>query len=130
MVEGLRDQRALRKLGYEGDLFPVSLFAKKRAPFPAGAKQVIILTDLDREGTVLASKFVKRLSHEGVRASLSERRRLKAASHGVFLHVENLSRFADPEEGGWDAAVGGDVPGPARVYREGLRRLRRRHTTL
>jgi len=33
-----------------------------------------------------------------VRASLVERRRLKAASRGVFLHVENLSRFAKAED--------------------------------
>ena len=130
LVEGLRDQRALRKLGYDGDLLPVSLFARKGAPFPAGAKKVIILTDLDHEGTVLASKFVKRLGHEGVRTSLSERRRLKAASRGVFLHIENLSRFASPEEGRWDAGLREDIPDPARVYREALRGLRRRHGTL
>ena len=94
LVEGLRDERALRKLGYEGNLLTVSEFGRKGVAALGGAKRVIILTDLDREGTVLASKFVKTLSHEGVQASLSERRRLKAASRGVFLHIENLARFA------------------------------------
>ena len=130
LVEGVRDQRALRKLGYDGDLLPVSVFARKGAPFPAGAKKVIILTDLDREGAVLASKFVKRLSHEGVRASLSERRRLKAASRGVFLHIENLSRFASPEDGRWDVAVREDVPDSAKVFRGELRRSYHHHATL
>jgi hypothetical protein len=49
---------------------------------------------LDREGAVLAARYIKRLSHDGFRISLRERQRLKNASHGVFLHVENLSRFA------------------------------------
>ncbi|HKT21203.1 MAG TPA: hypothetical protein VJR06_01075 [Nitrososphaerales archaeon] len=87
---------------------------------------MIILTDLDREGTLLASKFVKRLTHDGVQISLSERRRLKAASRGVFLHVENLGKFARPEATRWELAPSGPVPSPGRVYREGLRRFRRR----
>jgi 5S rRNA maturation endonuclease (ribonuclease M5) len=60
-----------------------------------GSGKVVILTDLDREGAVLASRYLKALTHEGIRASLAERRRLKHASRGVFLHIENLSRFAD-----------------------------------
>ena len=60
-----------------------------------GSRKVVILTDLDREGAALASKCLKALTHEGVSASLAERRRLKHASRGVFLHIENLSRFAN-----------------------------------
>jgi 5S rRNA maturation endonuclease (ribonuclease M5) len=60
-----------------------------------GSKKVVILTDLDREGAVLASRYLKALTHEGIRVSLAERRRLKHASRGVFLHIENLSRFAE-----------------------------------
>ena len=95
-----------------------------------GAKRVIILTDLDREGTVLASKFVKTLSHEGVQTSLGERRRLKAASRGVFLHIENLVRFARPEPGRWASVPGGRLPRGSRAYREGLRRFRRRSASV
>jgi hypothetical protein len=94
-----------------------------------GAKKVVILTDLDREGTILASKFVRRLAHEGVRTSLSERRRLKAASRGVFLHVENLARFARPEGIRWEPVAGDTPPKPSRPYREGLRRFRRMKTS-
>jgi 5S rRNA maturation endonuclease (ribonuclease M5) len=95
LIEGPRDQSALRKLGYRGRLMTVSSLGRHGAVALREAAGVVILTDLDREGGVLAARYVKRLNHEGFRTSLSERRRLKAASRGVFLHIENLSRFAE-----------------------------------
>ena len=130
LVEGLRDESALRRLGYAGRLLTVSQLGRSRADALGEWSNVIILTDLDREGTVLASKFVKRLSHEGAKTSLSERRRLKAASRGVFLHIENLSRFASPEASRWEAAVAGSMPAPGRAHREVLRKFRRRQATV
>ena len=126
LVEGLRDLKALRKLGYRGSLLTVSQLGRGGTSALADTRKVIILTDLDREGTLLASKFVKKLNHERIHASLAERRRLKAASRGIFLHIENLSRFARPESGRWEAAFAGPEPVASRVYREGLRRFRRR----
>ncbi|MBI3840926.1 MAG: hypothetical protein HY297_03100 [Thaumarchaeota archaeon] len=95
LVEGMRDEAALRKLGYRGRLFTVSSLGRVGSGALGEAKKVVILTDLDREGGVLASKYVRRLTHEGIRTSLVERRRLQAATRGVFLHIENLSRFAE-----------------------------------
>ncbi len=106
----------------------VSLMGRNGAAALIGLKKVVILTDLDREGTLLASKFVKRLNHEGIETSLSERRRLKAASRGVFLHVENLVRFARTEASRWDQGVGNSPPKPGKPYREGLRRFSRKAT--
>ena len=125
LVEGPRDQSALRKLGYSGGLVTGSSLARKGRRL-GSPKKVIILTDLDREGTFLASKSVKRLRHDGAKVSLAERSRLKAASRGVFLHVENLARFAGPEGSRWEPMEGGPAPRPGRAYREGLRRYRRR----
>ena len=98
LIEGPRDERAMRLLGYDGGLTTVSEVARSGGAAASRLKKVVVLTDLDREGASLAAKFVKRLNHDGVRVSLEERRRLKAASRGVFLHVENLSRFARPED--------------------------------
>ena len=98
LIEGPRDEKALRRLGYEGPLLTISLLERNGPSALGGVNKVVILTDLDREGTVLTARYVKRLNHEGIRTSLSERRRLKAASLGVFLHVENLSRFARQDE--------------------------------
>ncbi|QQG48081.1 MAG: hypothetical protein HY247_04785 [archaeon] len=97
LVEGKRDESALRELGFKGRLLTVSSFGRGAAEALSGSKKVAILTDLDREGGVLASKFIKKLAQEGVKTSLAERRRLQVATRGVFLHIENLSRFAESE---------------------------------
>ncbi len=97
LVEGQRDQAALRKLGYTGHLVTVSTLRKKGVGALAGCTGTILLTDLDREGTVLASRFARELVHESVKVSLRERLRLRVESRGVFLHVENLGRFAVSE---------------------------------
>jgi 5S rRNA maturation endonuclease (ribonuclease M5) len=98
LVEGPRDALALRKLGCVGNVVTVSSVVRRgNAAFDRDRK-IVILTDLDREGAVLAARYIKRLMHDGFKTSLRERQRLKRASHGVFLHVENLSRFARIEE--------------------------------
>jgi 5S rRNA maturation endonuclease (ribonuclease M5) len=97
LVEGKRDLTALRKLGFIGKVVTVSSVGRFGVSAFGGSAKVIILTDLDREGAVLTSRYLKLLPHDGLRISMRERRRLKAASRGVFLHVENLSRFALPE---------------------------------
>ena len=98
LVEGKRDSQALRKLGFVGNLVTISSLGRKGISAFDGAKKVVILTDLDREGAVLASRYLKRLAHDGFKTSMRERLRLKVASRGVFLHIENLSRFAQVEE--------------------------------
>ena len=94
LVEGPRDVLALRRLGCVGRVVTVSSVVRKGKSVFDENRKVVILTDLDREGAVLAARYIKRLSHDGLKTSLRERQRLKNASHGVFLHVENLSRFA------------------------------------
>jgi 5S rRNA maturation endonuclease (ribonuclease M5) len=98
LVEGRRDEIALLRLGFRGSPVTTSSYGRRRSEAFGGAKKVVILTDLDREGAVLAARYVKLLAHDGFRTSLAERRRLKAASRGVFLHVENLSRFGQSAE--------------------------------
>ena len=98
LVEGHRDVRALRRLGFLGNVVTVSSVVKKGMAVFDADRMVVILTDLDRVGAVLAARYIRRLSHEGLKTSLRERQRLKNASHGVFLHIENLSRFARSEE--------------------------------
>ena len=98
LVEGKRDVTALKNLGFIGKVVTISSVGRYGVSAFGGATKVIILTDLDREGAVLTSRYLRLLSHDGLRISLRERRRLKIASRGVFLHVENLSRFALPED--------------------------------
>ncbi|MDG6989270.1 MAG: hypothetical protein JRN21_08120 [Nitrososphaerota archaeon] len=107
LVEGQRDSRALRKLGYRGQMVTVSLLGRSGPWALKGSTKVIILTDLDSEGARLASKYTKKLGREGVATSLSERKRLETASRGVFLHIENLERFVKADDIGWNEASGG-----------------------
>ncbi len=97
LVEGLRDESALRTIGYSGGLLTASSLGRRGRESLGTAKGIVILTDLDREGAALASRFVKQLRHSGVKVSLDERRRLKGILRGIFLHIENLSRFGDEE---------------------------------
>ena len=93
LVEGQRDENALRRLGFLGNIALLSDFKREGVEAFGGLKKVVILTDLDREGSVLASRCLKELAHEGLTVSLAERRRLRRSSRGLFLHVENLVRF-------------------------------------
>jgi len=98
LVEGKRDVAALKGLGYLGPVFTISILTSSQAArqkLRDEVRKMVILTDMDSEGRRLASRYVKFLTSEGVKPSLAERKRLKAAAGGVFRHVENLSRFAD-----------------------------------
>jgi len=97
LVEGKRDAVALRGLGYRGPLTTVSSLGRLGAQGVAPVRKLVILTDLDREGRILAARFIKLLTHEGIRTSLAERRRLRVASRGAFRQIENLSRFSESE---------------------------------
>jgi 5S rRNA maturation endonuclease (ribonuclease M5) len=95
LVEGPRDSSALKDLGYTGRVLTrISLSPPRIDASLRGVSSVIILTDMDQEGRRLASKFIRFLQTLGIEALMSQRRRLRAASHGRFLHIENLSRFA------------------------------------
>jgi 5S rRNA maturation endonuclease (ribonuclease M5) len=112
LVEGKRDVAALRAIGYSGPIFSVSILKASvaaRQKLREDVLQMVVLTDLDAEGRRLASRFMGFLALEGVRPSLAQRRRLSAASRGIFLHIENLSRFA-PEGHRLAASLADDEP--------------------
>jgi 5S rRNA maturation endonuclease (ribonuclease M5) len=95
LVEGKRDWDALLELGYTGPILTkASLHSEKGVAGLARIKLAVILTDLDEEGRRLAARYAEIFERRGIQASLTQRRRLLKASHGTFLHVENLVRFA------------------------------------
>lgn len=94
LVEGQRDSRALVGLGYTGTLLTrISLSPNRVEDSIRSVRSVIILTDMDEEGKRLASKYIDFFLSRRIKTSMNERRRLRRASHGIFLHIENLSRF-------------------------------------
>ena len=95
LVEGKRDRDALTELGYNGRVITkASLHSERGIATLRGVKLAVILTDLDEEGRRLAGRYAEFFALRGIEASLTQRKRLMKASHGTFLHVENLSRFA------------------------------------
>ena len=95
VVEGKRDRDALAALGYTGPILTkATLHSKKGVAALRRVKLAVILTDLDEEGRRLAARYADFFTLRGVKHSLTQRRRLLRASHGTFLHMENLVRFA------------------------------------
>jgi 5S rRNA maturation endonuclease (ribonuclease M5) len=90
VVEGKRDIEALRILGVEGRIFPVSHggpfydFCDDLLEYP----DVILLTDLDRAGERLARKLRRYLGEKGVRIHEKFRRNLMRKLD--VRHVEDL----------------------------------------
>lgn len=97
VVEGERDRRAVRSLGWTG---PVVLVHRGR-PISATASglvasrgKVIVLTDWDTEGGHLARRLRDFLEAEDVRLDLDYRRRLARILRGELTHVEGLFGWA------------------------------------
>ena len=90
IVEGRRDMEALRSMGVEGEMLQVS----NGVPFcefcDAVAKHpdVILMTDMDREGWKLARRLRSSLSQRGVR--VNERFRLSLMRRLDAHQVEDL----------------------------------------
>jgi 5S rRNA maturation endonuclease (ribonuclease M5) len=94
LVEGKRDRKALSDLGYAGLMITKAvLHSEGGGAIVRRAKLVIIMTDFDQEGRRLASLYARYFTRRNISISLEPRRRLLRASHGIFLHVENLARF-------------------------------------
>ncbi len=75
LVEGKRDKEALERLGITNCYALVgrenSVFEKLKS-----VEEVIILTDLDRKGNLLASRVTEELWSRGIKTNLTLRKRL------------------------------------------------------
>jgi len=95
VVEGVRDARALREAGYDGEVFmlchknSVLTLEETAARF----KKVILLLDNDREGRKLSER-TKRILGGRVRLDSFYQRELLPASKGKIRHVEELAPYA------------------------------------
>lgn len=97
VVEGARDRRAVRRLGWSGPVVmvhrgrPISATASGLA---AARGKVIVLTDWDTEGGHLARRLRDFLDAEAIRLDLDYRRRLARILRGELTHVEGLFGWA------------------------------------
>jgi 5S rRNA maturation endonuclease (ribonuclease M5) len=93
VVEGERDRRAVRRLGWAGGVAivhrgqPLSATAQRLVD---GHGRVIVLTDWDSEGGTIARRLREFLTADRVALDLDYRRRLAYLLRGELVHVEGL----------------------------------------
>lgn len=97
IVEGRRDETALRKLGVTGPIFCLKAAGESRLRFLEkldGFRQVVLLTDFDREGWELRSWLYHELSNLRIRADDLLWRRIRSLARTEVRSVEELPGFA------------------------------------
>lgn len=95
VVEGKKDAESLRFLGINGDIRLAShqpllefteLLSKTR-------KQIILLTDWDKKGSLVAGKLIKYLSVYGIMPDTNIRLKLRALSKKRIKDIESLNNY-------------------------------------
>jgi 5S rRNA maturation endonuclease (ribonuclease M5) len=96
IVEGRRDEAALRKLGIQGTVYCLKATGEPRFRFIErldGSKRVIVLTDFDREGGELGTWLYRELSHRGILADDQTWRKIRGLARTEVRSVEELPSF-------------------------------------
>lgn len=96
VVEGLRDAKALRASGFDGEIF---MLCHKQSVSKLEAeamkyKKTILLLDNDSEGKKLSSR-TQRILRGRVKLDLHYQRELLPASKGKIRHVEEFASYAN-----------------------------------
>ena len=96
VVEGKRDEEALKKLGFSGRICQFHSF-KGLARFVDSMPRynnLILLLDSDRKGSYLTKRIISQLEHQ-MRIDLSFKQKLVAITKGKVRHIENLTLYSD-----------------------------------
>ena len=96
IVEGRRDEAALRRLGINGKIHCLKARGEPRNEFLDridGPGEAILLTDFDREGKELGTWLYKELSHRGIRIDYALWRRIRSLARTDAHAVEELPSF-------------------------------------
>ncbi len=96
IVEGRKDEAALRRLGVKGRVYCLKARGESRHEFLErldGASDAIILTDFDREGKKLETWLYKELSQRGVKSDLKLWSRIRSLARTEVKSVEELPSF-------------------------------------
>jgi 5S rRNA maturation endonuclease (ribonuclease M5) len=97
VVEGLKDEEALRSLGFSGTFFLLcrGRGIKRLLTVAPAFKKTIILTDLDRKGGALAAKVVATLQSKNIRVDLFFRKELRTIMRGRIRSIQDLKKFGE-----------------------------------
>ena len=95
VVEGKRDEDALKKLGYCGKICQFHSFKGliKFADSMPKYKNLILLLDSDRKGRYLTKRIIAQLQHR-MTVDLSYRKELTIVTKGRVKNVEDLFMYA------------------------------------
>lgn len=96
VVEGARDEEALRELNLKGPIFQISSSKKTALNFLedlARYKRVIVFTDFDEAGDELAKFCAKHLRRLGPEPVMHIREELKSLLRKDIKEVQELVRF-------------------------------------
>ena len=96
VVEGLRDARALRDSGFDGEIFMLchKQNVTKLENEATKYKKTILLLDNDSEGKKLTAR-TQRILRGRVKLDLFYQRELLPASKGKIRHVEEFAGYAE-----------------------------------
>ena len=94
VVEGKRDSKALRKLGYTGKILEFHKFGGMVDFADSVAKydRLIILFDRDRKGRILTGKTIQLLQRR-TKIDLSFKRKLRIITKGKIMFIEQLVSY-------------------------------------
>lgn len=96
VVEGLRDRESLRKLGISGPILCIQSSRKNAIGFVEGlqdVRDVVVLTDFDREGVILAKRLVRILNSQNVHTNLVLWRELRQLTRSDVRSIEELPKY-------------------------------------
>lgn len=94
VVEGKKDEQALRELGINGIIIHLSgkrLF--EVADDMVSFKKVVILTDFDNRGDKIAHQLSRYLEERGVYPVMNYRTRILGVTKGRIRQIEGLNHF-------------------------------------
>jgi len=98
LIEGRKDEEALRELGVEGPFIKVSgsmMGLSEIALRAASASRVIILTDFDRKGSELAKRLYADIQSLGANPDLRIRRRLMGMTRKYIKDIQSLPSYIE-----------------------------------
>lgn len=97
VVEGVRDVKALRSIGFVGSVLMLCHNSNLKLLVEEAEKyrKTILLFDLDREGRSLTKKAVTLLEEKKNTVDLYFRRQLSSTTRGRVKHIEELKRFTE-----------------------------------
>ena len=96
VVEGIRDRESLRRMGIGGPILCLQSSRRNAVGFVEelpDVRNVVVLTDFDREGVFLAQKLSRLLNSQNVHVNLVLWRELRQLARSDVRSIEELPKY-------------------------------------